>query len=471
MGRVSDRPLVLELDPVPDVETALRAVVDLPGVLLLESCLDRADVSRYSFLAADPFEVVERQRVATGDDPLGTLRERLNRWRVPRIDDLPPFQGGAAGLLGYELANAWEAVPTAGIDEFALPVLAVGLYDRVLAWDHLAGRAWLISHGFPESDPASRRQRAAARRDELLERLHSASLTGTAPPAAQKPRIDMRTSQWPLDGFDHVTTNFSRENYLAAVERVIEYIHDGDIFQANLSQRLLTPARDAACELYSRLRRCNPAPFAAYLAHDDWAVVSASPERFVRLVDGHVETRPIKGTRRRRPASEAGLFTRGELRESEKDRAENVMIVDLLRNDLSRVCRPGTVHVSQLCEVETYETVLHLVSVVHGRLEPRCDAWDLLAAVFPGGSITGAPKIRAMEIIAELEPTARGPYCGSLFYVGFDGTLDSSILIRTFTVRQGFIQCQVGGGIVAQSEPAAEFEETLDKAAGMLRAL
>ena len=207
------------------------------------------------------------------------------------------------------------------------------------------------------------------------------------------------------------------------------------------------------------------------MAHADWEIVSASPERFVSLRDGLVETRPIKGPRRRPVDPEARVLGQGELFESEKDHAENVMIVDLLRNDLSRVCRPSSVTVPLLCGVEVYETVLHLVSQIRGVMREGLGAWDLLEAVFPGGSITGAPKLRAMEVIAELEPTARGPYCGSLFYVGCDGSMDSSILIRTFVVRRGWVQCSVGGGIVAQSDPVAEFNETMDKATGMLRAL
>ena len=254
-------------------------------------------------------------------------------------------------------------------------------------------------------------------------------------------------------------------------QQVIDYIHAGDVFQANLSQRLLYPARLNPSDLYERLRRCNPAPFAGYFARDDWAVISSSPERFLSLRAGEVETRPIKGTRGRRHGPEADLFTRDELRESEKDQAENVMIVDLLRNDLSRVCAPGSIRVPRLCMVETYETVQHLVSEIRGTLSAGKDTWDLFGAVFPGGSVTGAPKVRAMEIIAELEPTVRGAYCGSLFYAGFDGNMDSNILIRTMTSRGGWVQCPVGGGIVAQSDPAAEYEETLQKAEGMLRAL
>jgi para-aminobenzoate synthetase component 1 len=277
--------------------------------------------------------------------------------------------------------------------------------------------------------------------------------------------------QFPAPGLDGLTSNFSQDGYIKAVERTIEYIYAGDLFQANLSQRLLYPQRIDPITLAGRLRRENPAPFAGFVSFDDWAVVSASPERFVCVRDGEVETRPIKGTRQRRPLPEADLFTRDELRESVKDQAENVMIVDLLRNDLSRACAAGSIRVPQLCAVETYETVQHLVSEIRGRLEPGRDAWDLLRGVFPGGSITGAPKVRAMEIIAELEPTVRGPYCGTLFYAGFDGAVDSNILIRTFVCRRGWIQCCVGGGIVANSNPQAEYEETLHKAAGMLRAL
>jgi para-aminobenzoate synthetase component 1 len=292
-----------------------------------------------------------------------------------------------------------------------------------------------------------------ARFNEGSERTFSASETRAAVPG------------WP--GW---SSNFTRDAYLRAVERAISYIHAGDIFQVNLSQRLTARAEAAPLELYRQLRAWNPAPFSGYVAGPDWAILSASPERFLSLVRDEVETRPIKGTRRRRPIPEADLFTRDELRESEKDRAENLMIVDLLRNDLSRVCRPGSVRVPQLCAVECYETVQHLVSEVRARLKPGTTAWELFPAAFPGGSITGAPKVRAMEIIAELEPAPRGPYCGSLLAIGFDGSLDSNILIRTFVVGGGRIVCNVGGGIVAQSDPEQEYEETLHKAEGMLRA-
>jgi para-aminobenzoate synthetase component 1 len=268
-----------------------------------------------------------------------------------------------------------------------------------------------------------------------------------------------------------VLSNFSREDYLAAVQRAIDYIYAGDIFQVNLSQRLLYSDDGDAVSLYLRLRRRNPATFAGFFDGGTFQIASASPERFVQVRGPVVETRPIKGTRRRSASPLADMFTGVELQASEKDRAENVMIVDLLRNDLSRVCAADSVRVDELCRLEVYETVQHLVSVVSGRLRDGCTATDLLRCTFPGGSITGAPKVRAMEIIAELEPTARGAYCGALGYIGFDGNADWNILIRTVTACRGWWQFPVGGGIVAQSDPAAEYDETWHKASGILRAL
>ncbi|MCL4108205.1 UNVERIFIED_CONTAM: hypothetical protein GTU68_066128 [Idotea baltica] len=345
--------------------------------------------------------------------------------------------------------------------------MAIGIFDRVLAWDHKQGRAWIIAHSLKSAAGAvSPRDRI----EEFKKRL-SHSKPQSKVGEISRSNLPESTKRFEAPGPGGLTSDFTPSGYEAAVQNVIDYIYAGDIFQANLSQRLLFPQRESSIELYRKLRSCNAAPFAGYFSNDDWSIISASPERFLKVDRGHVETRPIKGTRQRHPTPEADLYTRDELRESEKDRCENVMIVDLLRNDLSRVCEPGSIRVPRLCDVEMYETVQHLVSVVEGRLRAEHDIWDLLAATFPGGSITGAPKVRAMEIIAELEPTVRGPYCGSLFYAGFDGQMDSSILIRTFTQRHGWLQCSVGGGIVAQSGPRAEYDETLHKAEGMLRAL
>ena len=478
-------PLVAELSSSTDVMTAVRAFQHWPKLLLLESALQREPVGRFTFLTADPIAVWQLRSPIFGFDPFAGVRTEWELYQTETVPGLPPFQGGIAGMLGYELGQCWEEVPSATCDEFKLPVMAVGLYDWVIAWDHVAGRVWLISQGWPETEPEKRQTQAAARLKSVQETLHAFEIAAESAVEEldadpNQTRLDFDPSdpllldfapQFPLENFPHVTSTFSREVYEQTVDRVIEYIHAGDIFQANLSQRLLTPAPCGSVDLYERLRAVNPAPFAGLMLWNDWAIISASPERFLCVIDGEVETRPIKGTRQRKQGPEADLFTRDELRQSEKDQAENVMIVDLLRNDLSRVCQPGTVRVPQLCTVETYETVQHLVSEVRGQLDDNHTVWDLFQATFPGGSISGAPKVRAMQIIAELEQTVRGPYCGSLFYVGADGRTDSNLLIRSFVHRYGWLQCNVGGGIVAQSEAAAEYEETLTKAAGMLKAL
>lgn len=475
-------PLIEELTDAPSPADALAAFAAWPDVILFESVLRWQPLGRYSFLTADPFATSQVNRSSYGTDPFAPVRDVLRHCPANTIAGLPPFQGGAAGILSYELGGCWERLPRAAGDELAIPDAVIGVYDWVLAWDHVLDRTWIISHGFPAVESSARKERAARRINEVQSVLSGSAtvpntdIGTTASARTAVPAGASRIQRFPLPGHPGISSDFTREQYLRTVERVIEYIRAGDIFQANVSQRLLGEWSRPAIELYQSLRRANPATFAGYFTHDDWSVVSSSPERFVRVSDGNVETRPIKGTRRRQTA-EADLYTRDELRQSQKDIAENVMIVDLLRNDLSRVCDPGSITVPQLCVVEGYETVQHLVSEIRGTLRPGSEvsaavrSLSLFPAVFPGGSITGAPKVRAMEIIAEVEPTARGPYCGSLFYCGFDGALDSSILIRTLVVRGGTVQCSAGGGIVAQSDPAAEYEETLHKAAGMLRAL
>lgn len=470
MTAPSTLPHVEELSPSIDVMTAVRQLADWPRLILLDSALRREPVGRYSFLMADPVKCWELQQPRWGLDPFAEVAAAWRQCRDDTVPGLPPFQGGIAGLLGYELGHCWERIPKTVHDEFQLPVMAVGLYDWVLAWDHRDSRCWIISQGWPESDPGRRLDRAADRVRKVKQALQSTAPKLSIPPARTLP-IELLAPQFPLADSPNVTSTFTREGYLRAVQKVIDYISAGDLFQANLSQRLLAPATCDAIDLFDRLRTVNPAPFAGLMIWDDWRIISASPERFLCVNDGEVETRPIKGTRQRKRGPEADLFTRDELRESSKDQAENVMIVDLLRNDLSRVCQAGSIRVPHLCTVESYETVQHLVSEVRGQLAKEMTTWDLLKATFPGGSITGAPKVRAMQIIAELEPTSRGAYCGSLFYVGDDGRTDSNLLIRSFVQRRGWLQCNVGGGIVAQSEPAAEYEETLSKAAGMLRAL
>jgi para-aminobenzoate synthetase component I len=465
----SSLPFVEELRPAPEPEEVFLRMASLPHCLFLDSALRHQTLGRYSFVAADPFAFV--QCPADGSDVLTILAERLGCFSAATLPELPPFQGGAAGLFSYDLGRSLETVPLPRTDEFQVPALAIGLYDVVVAFDHVAGRAWIISQGFPETDSLLRRQRAAERIAQLRNVICSSVAAIPQASPQQTITLDQLARQYPATGVPGVTSNFSKQQYLNAVQQAIDYIYAGDVFQVNLSQRLLAPAHGDAISLYRRLRRCNPAPLAGYFDLGEFQIVSASPERFLRVNDGFVESRPIKGTRPRCGDSAVDRAAEAELLASEKDRAENVMIVDLLRNDLSRTCTADSIHVSQLCGIEAYEYVLHLVSVVCGRLRPECSAIDLLRAAFPGGSITGAPKVHAMEIIAELEPTARGAYCGSLGYLGFDGSLDLSILIRTITAGRGWWQFPVGGGVVAQSVPEQEYEETWHKAEGLLRAL
>ncbi|MCS6976395.1 MAG: aminodeoxychorismate synthase component I, partial [Gemmatales bacterium] len=468
-------PLVHELQLTP--WQAFQAAADLPCVLFFDSALPDPDLGRYSYVLADPWKVLrcrladhpsEADVAAASRRTFDALAESLEPLRMEALPDLPPFQGGAAGLFGYGLCHAVERLPRFRHDEFEVPDFVVGLYDWVYAYDHAAECGWVISTGFPAADTA-RRRRAELRLRQALAWLQRPPTS----PNFQRLRATADiVPQFSTSLGEGITSNFSREAFLRAIARGIEYVHAGDCFQVNLAQRLLAPLRDSPLELYNRLRQRNPAPFAAYFDLGDFVVASASPERFLRLMpDGLIETRPIKGTRPRGLTPEQDRLLAAELAASAKDRAENVMIVDLLRNDLGRVCTYGTIQVPQLCQVESYRTVHHLVSVVTGKLRGEAHAVSLLKAAFPGGSVTGAPKVRAMEIIAELEPTARGPYCGCLGWIGFDGAMDTNILIRTFTLSRNWIQFPVGGGIVADSKPEAEYEETLHKAAGLVRAL
>lgn len=454
----------------------MRRLAHLPGLICFDSATPGGELGRYSFVAVDPFETVHI--APDGTDGLMQLSRLMaplsgESAGIETLAGLPPFQGGAAGVLGYELGRSLEALPTPRWDEFQLPAMAVGLYDRVLAWDHVQGKCWIISQGLPETNIESRHERAELRLRELIEMLESESpqIATTEVDAGQGQTVSRSrlAPQFPVAERSHVTSDFSRENYLKAVARAVEYIHAGDIFQVNLSQRLLRPVSESPLDCYLALRKRNAAPFAGYYDLGAAQVMSSSPERFIRCGSrGKVETRPIKGTRHRSDDPVRDFELAQQLLAHPKDRSENVMIVDLLRNDLSQVCTDESVRVPTLCGLESYKHVHHLVSVVEGQLRQDKTPIDLLRASFPGGSITGAPKVRAMEIIAELEPTARGPYCGSMIYIGFDGAMDSNILIRTLVSAGGWLQGSVGGGIVADSKPEAEYEETWHKAAGLI---
>ena len=480
-------PLVAELVPVPDPLEACARFAGAPFLLFLDSAADPEHLGRHSFLAADPVtavrskgrltqQLVDGAWVRVAADPLVHARALLAPHAAAPVAGVPPFQGGIAGYIGYDWGATLERIPRPRYDDLALPDVLLALYDWVIAWDHAAGRAWAISTGIPETGPA-RGRRAARRLAEVTERLAARRVPeaagdrgGSAATAPAPHRLS--APSYPVPGVPGVRANFTRAGYLEAVARVIEYIVAGDIFQANLSQRLEAPLVDSPLALYRRLRRRNPAPFGAYLEFGGLVVAGSSPERFLRVdEERRVETRPIKGTRPRGVGPEHDAALARALAESEKDRAENVMIVDLLRNDLSRVCRPGSVRVPELFALEHYATVHHLVSTVAGELAPGSDAVDLVRAAFPGGSITGAPKVRAMQIIAELEPTQRAVYCGSIGYLAPTGALDLNIVIRTYLVVGGTVYFQVGGGIVADSDPEEEYRETLDKARGLIAAL
>jgi para-aminobenzoate synthetase component I len=467
-------PLVEELTPVPDPTWCCEQLAGLPHRVFLDSAATATRLGRYSFLTADPIDVVQSKG---SNHALDEVRARLAPFRSEPVTGLPPFQGGAAGYVAYDWGLTLERLPAPRYDDLALPDVVLGIYDWVLAWDHVASRAWLISTGMPETSPAARAARAADRARAIRERLQ----VGPVLSAFAKGTADRRSSQeapsYPVEGgwwgsrLD-LRSSFTYRGYLDAVQRVRDYIFAGDIFQANLSQRFEAPLGESPWSLYTRLRARNAAPFAAFLETPDAIVISASPERFLRVDrNGFVETRPIKGTRPRGVGPEHDAALGQALAESAKDRAENLMIVDLMRNDLSRVCAPHTVRVSELFSLERYATVHHLVSTVVGQLEAGYDALHLLRAAFPGGSITGAPKLRAMEIIAELEPSQRGVYCGAIGYWSLTGDLDTSIAIRTAVARDGRVYFNAGGGIVADSDPDGEYRETIDKARALIDAL
>jgi para-aminobenzoate synthetase component I len=453
-GGISIRPMRSSEIPFINPIAAFAPYADEPWAVLLDSGGGDVQRGRYAFIAIRPYRtimatdarvLVDGQVVA--GDPFTVLQAELGPFAPPTSSAPLPFMGGAVGLFGYELGGHLERAPErhrSGQTE-----MAVGLYDVIAGFDLLERRAWVVAA----------RPDAQARADELARQL---AMVGELAPAAPLPALQCRPE-------------FSRDEYIRRVRRIIDYIHAGDVFQVNFSQRFLAhrPAGLRGFDLYRRLRAINPAPFGAFLQFGaPLTVASASPERFLSIDrQGRVEARPIKGTRRRSPIPGDDLAIAAELAVCTKDRAENLMITDLLRNDIGRVARVGSVRVPSLLAVESYPTVHHLVSVIEGRLRPGLGPIDLLRATFPGGSITGAPKVRAMEIIDELEPAARGPYCGAIGWIGFDGAMDTSIVIRALTLTLDCVIAQAGGGIVADSDPTAEYAEMMTKVAPALAAL
>ncbi len=431
-------------------------VADQPWAIWLDSTGFGAPLGRYDIVACDPLlTLVTRGDLTTltqrdgatrqsTEDPFVLLREALAPLHCDNTSGLP-FVGGALGYFGYDLARRLEQLPALARDDQQLPEMAVGIYEWACVVDHQAQRSWLVGQGS---------EQLARHWPQLVEQF-------SAPPPSQH-RPPFRAITPPRSETDEAA-------YGDAFARIQRYLRDGDCYQINYARRFAIRVEGDPFEGYCRLRQLNSAPFSAYLNLPFMQIMSSSPERFLRVVGGQVETRPIKGTRARHADPQQDRALAEELRNSSKDRAENVMIVDLLRNDLGKNCVTGSVRVAALFAVESYATVHHLVSTVTGTLRKDRDALALLRGAFPGGSITGAPKRRAMEIIEELEPFRRGVYCGAIGYIGFDGQMDSNIAIRTLVHRNGEVHFWAGGGIVVDSDRQSEFQETQHKAAGMLR--
>lgn len=433
----------------PDAAASFAPLSKDPYSIFLDSAREGHTLNNYSYILWRPYETIEskngRVTVTNFDhqftysaDIFKVVRERMSYWGEDRKiqKELPPFQGGAAGYFGYDLARQLEKLPSYA-QKHEQPDACIGLYDNVLAFDHLLGKSFLM---ISEENEARAKVKKEYIEDCVLKH--------------QDRTPESVCLKWTSEK-DDIT-------YAKDIAKVIEYIHAGDIFQANLSRRFSAniPASFDAYAQYRNLRDINPAPYSAFMNFGNLTLASSSPERFLEVKGRTIETRPIKGT----ISSSAPV---SELRESEKDRAENIMIVDLLRNDLSKICEDHSINVTKLCDIESFEGLHHMVSTVRGILRGDMGAMDALRACFPGGSITGAPKIRAMEIIEELEPHHRGAYCGAMGWIGYDGTMDSAITIRTLVYADGQVHLQTGGGITAESQADKEVQESLTKAKKM----
>jgi para-aminobenzoate synthetase component 1 len=426
-------------------------------------------LSRHSFIGLDPFLILRARgrnvlleslpegRIETRlADPFDILRGILATYRLEAGPGFPPFRTGGIGYLGYEMGRHIERLPCTAVDDLGLPECYFAFYRSVLAHDSIRSAYALFTLDLPraEADPEG------AGHESTLARVRR-GLDSSGPARA------WRTSSLPLS----LRSHFTPAEYTRSILRILRYIEEGDIYQVNLSQRFHTPYNGDPYGLFLRLYRINPAPFFAYLNPGPFQIISSSPERFLCVRGDGIETRPIKGTLPRGKNPQEDRANGEELLRSEKNRAELAMITDLLRNDIGRVCAYGTVRVEDAARLEAYANVFHLVSIVTGRMAAGKDLTDLLRATFPGGSITGCPKIRAMEIIDELEPTVRSIYTGSIGYLDFDGSMDLNIAIRTLIYKGDDLYYQVGGGIVYDSDPQAEYEETLHKAASMREAI
>jgi anthranilate synthase component 1 len=467
--------------------TAFRKLDSGSSACLFESVIGGEKVGRYSFLAGDPYLLLEarghRVTVTTlspsgparspsgpvkkeefeSPDPLEELRRRIGAFRAVALPELPPFCGGAVGYAGYDTVRYSEHLPTPPTDDRHLPDLAFAFFDHMVVFDNVRKTMLVVVMARVSGDASALSAEygeACGRVDRLVARLGST-----------EGKLCLADIQ--LSGDPHVSyeSNFDRAGFERAVERCLEYIRAGDIFQVVLSQRLQTTIQAPPFEIYRTLRVVNPSPFMFYLRMPEATLVGSSPEILVRVVDGKVTVRPLAGTRPRGKTDEEDRRLAQELLADPKERAEHVMLVDLGRNDVGRVARYGSVELTDVMTIERYSHVMHITSNVTGELSPGRDAFDALRACLPAGTVSGAPKVRAMQIIDELEPHRRGPYAGAVGYFDFSGNMDTCIALRTMVLQGDQAYVQVGAGIVADSVPAAEYQETLNKARGLLKAI
>ncbi|MFC2048420.1 anthranilate synthase component I [Chloroflexota bacterium] len=447
---------------IADLETPVSAFLKINRggyAFLLESVEGGEQLARYSFIGTEPNRVLTI-RGEDKTDPLPLIAEELNKYKLVPVSGLPKFCGGAVGYLAYETVTRFEDLPSPDRDPLGLPESLFMFVDTVLIFDHVMHKIKVLSHVHLDGDIEEAYQKAVDKIDNLVDRLNQPLKISQQMNAVARSASESKLS-----------SNFSREEFEASVLKIKEYITAGEAIQVVLSQRLAQPTHAGPFEIYRALRTINPSPYMFFLDFNDFYLIGASPEILVRVEDGVVTSRPLAGTRRRGKTPAEDLALEQELRSDEKERAEHIMLVDLGRNDVGRVSEPGTVEVSQLMGVERYSHVMHLFTHVEGKL--RCDltAFDALRACFPAGTVSGAPKIRAMEIIAELEPEKRGPYAGAAGYFSFSGNMDMAISIRTMVMTKGIAYTQAGGGIVYDSVPEREFEETMNKARALLKAI
>lgn len=448
-----------------------RRIYNYPYSFILDSPAGSMEKARYSFLGCDPclimkakgrrIEVIQGgERDAFIGNPFKTLNALLKRYNMPKSESFHlPLQGGAVGYLGYDLKDFLEKLPNNVTDDLKLPDLVWGFYDVILIVDNRLREGYIVSTGLPENDEKKRSVRAEERLEMFKKIISTEEVIERSMPEVQTVSDEM------------IKSNFTRQRYIGAVKRALQYIAEGDIYQINLSQRFSTPLVHHPLDIYEKLRSINPAPMGGFFNFDDLHILSNSPERFMRINDGVVETCPIKGTMERGKNLDEDRRMIQKLKDSPKENAEHLMIVDLERNDLGKVCKFGSVKVKELGTIKTYSTLHHMVSRIEGQIKEDLDTVEIIEALFPGGSITGAPKVRAMEIIDELEPTVRGIYTGAIGYIDFEGNADFNIPIRTAVVHDGFIHYQSGGGIVADSDPEKEYDETLLKAKAFFDAM